>query len=180
MFAEGEADLRAKPSAQIRVLVVMGVSGSGKSTIAEDLARALGWVFQEGDDLHPPANIEKMRGGAPLTDEDRWPWLRRVAQTIDAWRATNTKGVIACSALKRAYRTLIIGERADVRLAYLEGSYDLIAARLAQRRGHYMPASLLKSQFAALEPPAPDERAIVVDINQSISAIEAEVLAALG
>ncbi len=158
------------------VIVVMGVSGSGKSTVAAELARALGWAFQEGDDLHPAANVEKMRAGTPLADADRWPWLRRIAEAIDAWRAAGVHGVIACSALKRAYRNLIVGERPDVRLVYLHGDEALIHARLVQRRGHYMPPALLASQLEALEPPEPDEHAIVVDIDGPPAGIIAAIL----
>src|SRR5579875_2116680 len=106
------------------VAVVMGVSGSGKTTVAMLLAAALGWNFVEGDDLHPPANVEKMHGGTPLTDEDRLPWLRKIASVIDDWRARGQSGVLTCSALKRAYRDIIIGDRPDVRLVYLEGSRE--------------------------------------------------------
>jgi gluconokinase len=166
------SDEPSRPS----VIVVMGVSGSGKSTIAAELARALGWPFREGDNLHPAANVEKMRGGTPLTDADRWPWLRRIAEAIDAWRTAGEHGVIACSALKRAYRDLIIGARPDVRLVYLRGDEAMIRARLVQRRGHYMPAALLASQFEALEPPGPDEHAIVVDIDGPPATIVAAIL----
>ena len=158
------------------VIVVMGVSGSGKSTIAAELARVLGWAFLEGDDLHPAANVEKMREGTPLTDADRWPWLRRIADAIDAWRTAGERGVVACSALKRAYRGVIIGERPDVRLVYLRGGEAVIRARLVQRRGHYMPPTLLASQFDALEPPGPDERAIIVDIDGPPPAIVQAIL----
>jgi len=175
-----ETALNASKSVQTDVIVVMGVSGSGKSTIAADLARALGWAFQEGDDLHPAANVEKMRGGTPLTDADRRPWLARVAEVIDGWRKAGTHGVIACSALKRAYRDLIIGDRPDVRLVYLQGATPVIAARLRGRRGHYMPPALLASQFEALEPPGPEERPITVSIDQPPAEIVATILRALG
>jgi gluconokinase len=147
------------------VVVVMGVSGSGKTTVSALLAAALGWQFQEGDELHPPANVEKMHGCTPLTDADRLPWLQRIAAEIDAWRARGESGVVTCSALKRSYRDIIIGDRAGVRLVYLRGSYDMIRRRLAARHEHFMPAALLESQFAALEEPTPDERPIVVDVG---------------
>ncbi len=162
---------------QIRpvILVVMGVSGSGKSTVAAELARALGWAFREGDDLHPAANVAKMRAGTPLADADRWPWLRRIAEVIDGWRAAGQNGVVACSALKRAYRQVIIGDRPGVRLVYLRGGEALIAERLAARRGHYMPPHLLASQVAALEPPGPDEHPIVADIGPPPATIVADI-----
>jgi gluconokinase len=149
------------------IAVVMGVSGSGKSTIAGRLAAELGWEYQEGDALHPPQNVEKMKGGTPLTDADRLPWLRRIAERIDEWRAQGKSGVVTCSALKRLYRDVIVGDRPEVRLVYLKGSPELIKQRLAQRRGHFMPPALLDSQFAVLEEPGTDERPIVVDIDGS-------------
>ena len=147
------------------VLVVMGVSGSGKTTIAALLAGRLGWEFEDADDFHPPANVEKMHGGTPLTDEDRAPWLAAMAAWIDATRATGRHGVLACSALKRAYRQVLIGDRPDVRLVYLQGSRELIGVRQAARTGHFMPAALLDSQFATLEEPGPEERPIVASVE---------------
>jgi carbohydrate kinase (thermoresistant glucokinase family) len=147
------------------VLVVMGVSGAGKTSVAEALAARLGWTFQEGDGLHPAANIAKMRAGVPLTDADRTPWLAAVAAWVDDCRAAARPGVITCSALKRDYRDVLIGSRPDVRLVYLRGDRGLIANRLAQRQGHFMPASLLDSQFGALEAPGPDENPLIVDIG---------------
>lgn len=147
------------------ILVLMGVSGSGKTTIGTILAERLGWPFQEGDDLHPPANRAKMHAGIPLTDDDRRPWLKAVANWIDGQRRKGMPGIITCSALKRAYRDMVIGERAEVRLVYLRGPHDLIAGRLARRTGHFMPASLLQTQYDTLEPPTPDEDPIVVDIG---------------
>jgi gluconokinase len=149
-----------------RVVVVMGVSGSGKTTVGRELAASLGWQFEEGDALHPAANVEKMRHAIPLTDEDRWPWLHAIAEVIDGWRAKGEHGVLACSALKRAYRDIIIGARGDVALVYLQGSKELIASRMAARRGHFMPPALLDSQFATLQEPAADEHPIVVGIDQ--------------
>jgi gluconokinase len=147
------------------VVVVMGVSGAGKSTIAAMLAARLGWTYQDADWFHPPANVEKMHSGHPLTDDDRWPWLEGIAAWIDAtWRAGG-HGVIACSALKRAYRDVIIGGRPYVRLVYLEGERDLIARRTALRHGHFMPASLLDSQLATLQEPGEEEHPIVVSID---------------
>ncbi len=147
------------------IVVVMGVSGSGKSTVAALLAGALGCHFQEGDDLHPPENVEKMRSGTPLTDADRLPWLRKIAEEIDGWRARGECGVLTCSALKRSYRDIIIGDRHDVVLVYLKGSLDLIHRRMAARHEHFMPIALLDSQFATLEEPTPDEHPIIVDVG---------------
>ena len=158
------------------ILVIMGVSGSGKTTIAEGLAARLGLRFQEGDALHPPANVAKMKGGTPLTDADRLPWLRRIAATIDEWRHAGVPGVVTCSALKRAYRDIIVGGRPDVVLVYPRGSHALIAGRMAARQGHFMPSSLLDSQFATLEEPSPDENAIVASIDQPPGAIVGEVV----
>jgi carbohydrate kinase (thermoresistant glucokinase family) len=162
------------------ILVVMGVSGSGKTTIAEMLADALGVGLLEGDELHPPSNVEKMKSGTPLTDADRLPWLQAVARRIDEGRARSEGGVVTCSALKRAYRDIVIGDRPEVRLVYLEGSYDLIHQRMAARRGHFMPVDLLDSQFAALEEPGDEERPVVVDIAGTPEEIVAEIIRELG
>src|SRR5216683_5843971 len=121
------------------VVVVMGVSGSGKTTVAKLLAETLGWQFEEGDTLHPPANVEKMSAGVPLTDADRLPWLRKIAETIDGWRARGESGVVTCSALKRSYRAIVVGDRPEVRLVYLQGSPALIRGRIAARQAHFMP-----------------------------------------
>lgn len=158
------------------IAVVMGVSGSGKTTVAALVAKALGCRLQEGDALHPPANVEKMRGGTPLTDADRLPWLRRIAGEIDDWRARGESGVITCSALKRCYREIVVGNRSDVTLVYLRGSHDLIARRMAARQGHFMPVELLDSQFAALEEPTADEHPIVVDVDRRPADIAGEIL----
>lgn len=150
------------------VLLLMGVCGCGKTTIALELQGLLGWQFQEGDDLHPPANVEKMRAGHPLTDEDRWPWLARVAQWVDDRLAAHEPGIITCSDLKRAYRKITIGDREGALLVYLRADEPLIAAQLAQRKHRYMPESLLHSQFETLEEPTPDEHPIVVPIAGSV------------
>jgi len=152
------------------ILVIMGVSGSGKSTVAGPLAARLGWTFQEGDALHPPANIAKMKAGTPLTDADRAPWLAAIAAWIDHQAAEGQPGIVTCSALKRAYRDVLAAGREQVLFVYLCGSQALIAARMAARKGHFMPPALLDSQFAALEPPEPDEHAIVIDIDQPVEA----------
>ncbi len=153
------------------VVLLMGVAGSGKTTVGRLLAQRLGWEWQEGDTLHPPANIAKMSAGIPLTDADRWPWLAAIAAVIDGWRAQDRPGVVACSALRRAYRDILIGARKDVALVYLHGERELIERRMAARRAHFMPVALLDSQFATLEPPAPDEHALVLGIEASPEAL---------
>ena len=160
-------------------VVVMGVSGSGKTTVAELLATKLGWRFIEGDRLHPPANVEKMRQGIPLTDADRAPWLDRIGEELKRWAAEGESGVLTCSALKRAYRDRIRVARPDVRFVYLKGSEALIKGRVAARHHEYMPASLLKSQFDTLEEPAPDEPVVTVDAGGSPDAEVAAIVAAL-
>jgi gluconokinase len=162
------------------VVVVMGVSGSGKSTIAAMLAHRLNWIFEEGDWFHPPSNIEKMHHGEPLTDEDRWPWLEGIAAWIDATRRAGNHGTVACSALKRAYRDILVGERPDVRIVYLKGERDLIARRLAARNGHFMPPALLDSQFATLEEPQPDEHPVVVSIGAHPREVVEQIVNKLG
>jgi gluconokinase len=157
-------------------LVVMGVSGSGKSTIAEHLAARLGWRYVDGDLFHPPANVAKMSAGHPLTDEDRWPWLRAIAAEIDRLAAAGTRAVVACSALKRAYRDILVHGRDDVRIVFLDGTKDLIAKRLAARKGHFMPPGLLDSQFTTLEPPHPGERPITVSIDVSVDGIVDDIV----
>jgi len=147
------------------VVVLMGVSGSGKTTIAALLAAALGCQFQEGDDLHSRENVEKMRRRTPLTDADRMPWLHKIAEEIDGWRARGECDVLTCSARKRSYREVIIGGRHNVALVYLNGSRDLIHQRVAAQHEHFMPIALLDSQFATLEEPTPDEHPIVVDVG---------------
>lgn len=156
-------------------VVIMGVAGCGKSSVGEALSDRLHIPYRDGDDLHTSQAVEKMRQGIPLTDDDRWPWLDRVAQTL----ATEAPILVGCSALKRAYRDRIrAGAGGPVAFVHLSGSRDLIAARMAARTGHYMPTSLLDSQFAALEAPGPDE-AITVDIDQTLPAITDAILTAL-
>lgn len=161
------------------VILIMGVSGCGKTTVGERLATKLGLPFQEGDALHPPANIAKMAGGTALTDADRWPWLEAVAAWMDERRATGSGGIISCSALKRAYRERLRSGRPDVQLVFLRGSRAAIANRLAARAGHFMPPSLLDSQLAALEEPEAQERPIVVGIEQTVPQIVEEILVGL-
>lgn len=158
------------------IAVVMGVSGSGKTTVAVLLAAALGCQFQEGDDLHSAANVEKMHTGTPLTDADRLPWLRRIAEEIDGWRARGESGVLTCSALKRSYREIIVGGRPDVTLVYLQGSSDLIHRRMAARHEHFMPLALLDSQFATLQEPTPDEHPLTVNVDGKPAEIVARIV----
>lgn len=173
-----EPDAAASAVARPRVLVVMGVSGSGKTTFAELIAARLGWEFQEGDALHPAANVAKMANGTPLTDDDRWPWLARIADWIDEHVADGRPAVITCSALRRAYRDRLA--RPNVVFVHLAGAREVIAGRLEHRTGHYMPASLLGSQFETLEPLGPDERGIVVDGQGAPEEEVAQVIARLG
>ncbi len=159
----------------------MGVSGCGKSTVAALLAGRLGWPFEEGDSLHPQANVDKMASGHPLTDDDRWPWLEKVADWVDGCLDTGRSGIITCSSLKRSYRD-VIGRRGSggrdgtVEFVYLAGSRELIADRLAARQGHFMPPELLESQFATLEEPEPDEPSIRVEVGPPASVIAAEIV----
>jgi gluconokinase len=161
-------------------IVVMGVSGSGKSTIGAKLAVSLKWDYEDADSFHPRANVEKMHAGHPLTDEDRWPWLEAIAAWMDEARRKAHQAVIGCSALKRAYRQVLMDDHSDVRLVYLKGSREEIASRLALRHGHFMPASLLDSQFGALEEPGEEERPVVVSIEGTPQDIVDRILAALG
>ena len=158
------------------IAVVMGVSGSGKTTVSVLLSAALGCQFQEGDDLHPAANVAKMRSGTPLTDADRLPWPRKIAEEIDGWRTRGESGVLTCSALKRSYCDIIIGSRTDVTLVYLKGSHELIHRRMAARHEQYMPLALLDSQFATLQEPAPDEYPITVDVGAKPIEIVTEIV----
>ena len=157
-------------------LIVMGVSGSGKTTIGERLAERLGWRYEDGDTFHPKGNVAKMSAGHPLTDEDRWPWLRAIAAEIDRLCAAHEPAVIGCSALKRAYRDILVHGRSDVRIVYLAGTQELIAGRLARRKGHFMPAGLLKSQFETLQPPGADENPITVSIDASVDAVVDDIV----
>jgi len=166
----------AKPA----VIVVMGVASSGKTSLGERLAAQLGRHFRDADSFHPPENVAKMAGGMPLNDEDRKPWLAAIAAWIDDLRTSGGNGIVTCSALKRAYRGVIIGDRPDVALVYLKGSRELIGQRMAQRQHHFMPTALLDSQFATLEEPGEDERPLVVSVQASKDAIESEVLTRLG
>jgi gluconokinase len=143
----------------------MGVSGCGKSTVAARAAAALGWPFAEGDDAHPPANVAAMRSGRALTDDDRWPWLNDLAAWIAGHDAAGRSSVLACSALRRPYRDVLRSGAGRVLFVHLDGPPEVIRSRLAERRGHFMPASLLASQLAAIEPLAPDENGLVLDLR---------------
>ena len=160
------------------IVIVMGVSGGGKSTIGALLASRLQWEFEDADWFHPASNVDKMHSGIPLTDEDRWPWLAAVAAWVDKTRRSGGHGVVACSALKRSYRDVLIGDRADVRLVYLKGDETLIARRIATRHEHFMPRSLLHSQFEAIEEPGSDENPIIVSIEPQPREIVARILLA--
>ena len=162
-----------------QVLVVMGVSGVGKTTIAKALDQRLHWPFQEGDELHSKANIDKMASGRALTDEDRAPWLRACAAWIGARLQAGEPGVITCSALRRSYREAVTVGRPGVRVVYLRAERAVIAERLSQRQHHYMPADLLESQLATLEEPAPDEHVLTVQVHGSVEDIAADIVARL-
>jgi gluconokinase len=155
------------------IVVVMGVTGAGKTTVGRLLAASLGAAFLDADDFHPAPNVEKMRVGTPLTDEDRWPWLARLNETLRAHEARDASAVLACSALKASYRKVLLDGLAEARLVYLRGSRATIAARLADRRGHYMNPALLDSQFAALEEPAD---AIVAEVDADPASVAADLV----
>jgi gluconokinase len=180
MTDDFRADLEAMASAARRaapvVLVLMGVSGSGKSTIGLELQRLLQWPFQEGDDLHAPANVEKMRSGSPLDDADRLPWLAAIARWIDQRLAAHEPGIITCSNLKRAYRQITTGTRQGVRLVYLKGQEQMIHDRIVRREHRYMPPALLHSQFETLEEPAENEHPIIATVQYSAARTVTEVL----
>jgi len=161
-----------------RILLLMGVSGSGKTTVGALLAGRLGWPYAEADSFHSAANVEKMTAGRPLTDEDRWPWLRAIRAWMDERLAKGESGVVTCSALKRAYRDVL--RRPEVLLIYLQGGRELIAQRMAARHGHYFKPGLLDSQFATLEEPSADESVITVPIGGTPSQIVDDIVAATG
>src|SRR5260370_9025871 len=157
-------------------LVVMGVSGPGKSTIADKLAERLRWSYEDGDKFHPASNVAKMSAGQPLTDEDRWPWLQAIADEIDRVCEAGERAVIACSALKHAYRDMLVHGRNDVRIIYLKGTEELIASRLSLRKGHFMPPGLLASQFKTLEPPDMSENPVTVSIDAPVETIVHDIV----
>lgn len=158
----------AKP----RILILMGVSGSGKTAVGKELAAQLGWEFYDADDLHPPENKRKMHGGTPLTDADRQPWLRAVRALIDRRLAADRRAVVACSALRQSYRDQLISDPVAVRVVYLKGTIELISDRLANRPGHFMNPHLLQSQFDTLEEP---RDAITIDISPPVAQIVAAI-----
>ncbi|MER7001962.1 gluconokinase [Dactylosporangium sp. NPDC000555] len=160
------------------VFVVMGVAGAGKTTVGALLAARLGWRYAEADDFHPAANVAKMAAGIPLTDADREPWLAAIGHWIDERADAGEPGVVTCSGLKRAYRDRLRRDRPQVRMVFLEGSPELITRRLAARHGHFMRVEMLDSQFAALEPPAPDEAATEVSVESPPSEIVEAILKA--
>jgi gluconokinase len=160
--ADQSAPADTFPGMRNPILLLMGVSGSGKTTIGAMLAGRLGWTYAEADDFHPPANVAKMQAGIPLTDEDRAPWLRAIAD----WMSKQTApAVVTSSALKKKYRDVLREGRPDLKLVYLDGSQDLITNRMAARHGHFFPKELLESQFRDLEPPGPDEQPLTVSID---------------
>ena len=167
------------PEPAPHALIVMGVSGSGKTTIGEELARRIGWRYEDADTFHPASNVAKMSAGQPLTDEDRWPWLRAIADEIDRTVDAGERIVIGCSALRRVYRDILVHGRDDIRIVHLQGTQALIADRLGQRKGHFMPPGLLTSQFGTLEPPTPDEHAVTVSIDAPVETIVDNILSQL-
>ena len=164
-----------KQSDEKPLIVVMGVAGSGKTTIASGLAEKLGVPFVEGDSLHPAANVKKMASGTPLTDADRWPWLEAIGERMEVERVTGHGVVVSCSALRHVYRDCLRKKvNGKVHFILLDGSRELITDRMKQRKGHFMPPALLDSQFATLEKPTPDEDAVILDISHPIPALLAE------
>lgn len=180
MGSMGSLDAATPPLSEPVVLVVMGVSGSGKSTVAALLAGRLGWAFEEGDALHPQSNIDKMAAGHPLTDEDRYPWLEKVAQWVEQTLDRGENGVITCSALKRSYRSIINRRGSGVVFVFLSGTPETIGTRLAERHGHFMPASMLGSQFEALEELSPDEPGIRIDVGPAPGVIAQQIMDKFG
>jgi gluconokinase len=170
----------AQPVATRPVVLIMGVSGCGKTTIGTLLGHRTGWPFMDADDLHPASNVAKMQRGIPLTDEDRWPWLDKVAAWISQRVRAGEPGVVACSALKRRYRDVLRRADPSLRVAYLRGSRAILAERLANRRGHFFPRQLLDAQLRDIEEPGPDEQPIIVLIGQSANHTVDEIQAGLG
>jgi gluconokinase len=166
----------ASPASGVPVLLVCGVSGSGKTTVGTLLAERLGWIYAEADSFHPPANLAKMAAGHPLDDTDRAPWLAAIAAFIDETTLARRPAVVTCSALKRTYRDVLRAGHPDLRLIFLEASYELIRERLGAREGHFFPADLLASQFADLEAPEPDERILLVIVDEEPARIVERLL----
>lgn len=161
------------------IALVMGVSGAGKTSVAEALAARTGWPFLEGDSLHPASNVAKMSSGTPLDDDDRAPWLAAIVARIALWRAAGTSGVVTCSALKRRYRDVLRDGHSDLHIVYLKGDLAVLGPRMAERKGHFMPPGLLDSQLATLEEPTADERTIVVPVGPPVETLVDEIIAAL-
>ncbi len=175
------ADSDVRPGdPDLDVVIVMGVSGCGKSTVAKGLSTVLGWEFAEGDAFHPEANVEKMRSGTPLDDEDRWPWLEAIGEWISGKEALGESAVVTCSALRRAYRDLLREGRPHVRFLHVTAESDVIRDRMEHRPGHYMPSSLLQSQLATLEPLEDDEPGVTITNEGSAAQVLDRALAALG
>jgi carbohydrate kinase (thermoresistant glucokinase family) len=162
------------------IILLMGVSGCGKSTTGHALSQRLGWEFRDADSFHPPANVAKMSSGVPLTDDDRWPWLDAIGRWIDERSALRQPGIVSCSALKRIYRDRLLRDRANVSLVFLQGPFELIDTRLNRRQGHFMPRGLLESQFRTLEEPDETERPLVVPIHLPPHMVAAHIMDRLG
>lgn len=181
-MAQRNAQQEGEPVAQRpspRHVVVMGVSGSGKTTVAELLSDQLGWRMAEGDDFHPEANVAKMAAGTPLTDDDRWPWLRTIRDWISEQHEAGRSSVTSCSALRRAYRDVLRGAAGPVAFVLLDGDAATLEERMGTRQGHFMPAKLLRSQLATLEPLEADEHGAVLDLSHTPQHLVAEAVAAL-
>lgn len=162
------------------IILLMGVAGCGKSTTGRNLARHLDWPFRDADSFHPPANIEKMSRGIPLTDADRWPWLDAIGAWTDEQRVLGARGIVTCSALKRIYRQRLCRGRPEIGLVFLDGDFATIADRMQRRKGHFMPPALLQSQFDTLERPGQDERALVVPVSLSPKRVVDRIVTGLG
>ena len=167
-------------ASRVQQVVVMGVSGVGKTTVAKGISTILGWTFAEGDAFHPEANVAKMASGQPLTDDDRWPWLRSIGDWMTDEIAAGRPAVVTCSALRRVYRDLLREGRPEVVFCHLVAGEDLIGERMVRRTDHYMPASLLPSQLATLEPLEPDEPGVVVSVDGEAAEVIAHALTGLG
>jgi gluconokinase len=162
------------------MVIVAGVSGSGKTTVGSLVAKRAGWPFADGDSFHPAANVAKMTAGTPLTDDDRWPWLRAIGAWMDEQAAACRSCVVACSALKRAYREELLDGRPQARLVFLDAGHDLDARRLSARHGHFFPAALLNSQFDELEVPRPAEGALVLSADATVDELVGAIITGLG
>ena len=177
MHVAGLRSPYAKIDRDPQVVMLMGVSGSGKTTVGLELAQQLGWKFRDADDFHPPANVAKMGAGTPLTDQDRAPWLAAIRSYIEENLASGTSAIVTCSALKERYRSAALPQDKRVRLVHLSGDFDLIRDRMERRQGHFMKAEMLQSQFATLEPPA---SALTVDVARKPGELVAEIRQVLG